>query len=138
MSVIVFDVDLFRASFPAFANKQQYPDEVIAGYWDVAAMYISTSNYGYLQGDARARALNLMAAHLAKLSDMINAGQTPGLVQGSTIDKISVTLTPPPAPDQFTWWLNLTGYGAQLAALLAVKAVGGFYVTPNNPIRGLR
>lgn len=138
MSVIVFDVDLFRASFPAFANKQQYPDEVIAGYWDVAAMYISTSNYGYLQGDARARALNLMAAHLAKLSDMINAGQTPGLVQGSTIDKISVTLTPPPAPDQFTWWLNLTGYGAQLAALLAIKAVGGFYVTPNNPIRGLR
>lgn len=138
MSVIVFDVDLFRASFPAFANKQQYPEEVIAGYWDVAAMYISTSNYGYLQGDARARALNLMAAHLAKLSDMINAGQTPGLVQGSTIDKISVTLTPPPAPDQFTWWLNLTGYGAQLAALLAVKAVGGFYVTPINPIRGLR
>lgn len=138
MSVIVFDVELFRASFPAFANKQQYPDEVIAGYWDVAAMYISTSNYGYLQGDARARALNLMAAHLAKLSDMINAGQTPGLVQGSTIDKISVTLTPPPAPDQFTWWLNLTGYGAQLAALLAIKAVGGFYVTPNNPIRGLR
>lgn len=138
MADIVFDVDAFRTAFPAFANKLVYPDPTLSGYWDVAAMYISTSNYGYLQGVARGRALDLMAAHLAKLADMINAGQTPTLVQGSSIDKISVTLTPPPASDQFTWWLNLTGYGAQLSALLAVKAVGGFYVTPNNPIRGLR
>jgi hypothetical protein len=138
MSDIVFDVDAFRTAFPAFANKQTYPDVTLSGYWDVAAMYISTSNYGYLSGAARGRALDLMTAHIARLAGMIAVGQTPGLVQGSTIDKISVTLTPPPASDQFTWWLNLTNYGAQLAALLAVKAVGGFYVTPNNPVRGLR
>jgi hypothetical protein len=134
---IEFDVDKFRAAFPAFANKSVYPDLMLTGYWDVAALYISTSDYGYLYGDARQRALDLMAAHLAKLADMINSGQTPGLVQGSTIDKISVTLTPPPQTDQFLWWLNLTGYGAQLAALLSVKAVGGFYVTPCTPVRGL-
>lgn len=138
MSDIVFDVEIFRTNFPAFANKQAYSDDTLVGYWEIASLYISTSNYGYLYGAARGRALDLMAAHLAQLSKMINAGQTPGLVQGSTIDKISVTLTHPPAQTQFMWWLNLTGYGAQLAALLSIKAVGGFYVTPNNPIRGLR
>jgi hypothetical protein len=134
--MITFDLAAFRVAFPAFANVQAYPDVTLTGFWDIAALYISTDDYGYLNGAARGRALDLMAAHLAKLSDMINAGQTPGLVQGSTIDKISVTLTPPPDSDQFTWWLNLTGYGAQLAALLAMKAVGGLFVTRCTTPRG--
>lgn len=134
--MIEFNVALFRSSFPSFANVQCYTNEALTGYWDTATLFISADDYGYLNGNSRARAINLMAAHLAQLADMINSGQTPGQVQSSTIDKISVTLTPPPQPDQFAWWLNLTGYGAQLYALLSVKAVGGFYVTPCRSARG--
>jgi hypothetical protein len=59
-------------------------------------------------------------------------------VQSATIDKITVSLTPPPATSEFLWWLNLTGYGAQLAALLSVHAVGGFFVTAVRSPRGFR
>lgn len=136
--MITFDIALFRAQFPAFADETTFPDETLQGYWDVAICYISDNDYGYLNGASRVRALNLMTAHLAALSTLIANGQTPGMVQSSTIDKITVTLTPPPLRDAFMWWLNLTPYGAQLAALLAIKAVGGFYISPCRPPRGLR
>jgi hypothetical protein len=69
-----------------------------------------------------------MTAHLAAISVLIAAGQIPGLVQNATIDKITVGLTPPPIPNQFQWWLNITPYGQQLLAMLQVNSVGGFYI----------
>lgn len=69
----------------------------------------------------------LMTAHLMALSDMLLLGNNPAIVSQSTIDKESVTLVPPPAKSQFQWWLNTTAYGAQLAALLSVAAVGGTF-----------
>jgi hypothetical protein len=131
-----FDVGGFRLAFPLFTDPP-YTDDTLQGYWDVAVLYISDVDYGYLNGAARYRALNLMTAHLAALSDIINGGQTPGQVQSSTIDKISVTLTPPPNKTQFNWWLNLTGYGQQLAALLATRAVGGLFIPSWRGPRGL-
>jgi hypothetical protein len=68
-----------------------------------------------------------MTAHLTQLSVQIAAGQTSYLIQGSTIDKITVNLTPPPLPNQFRWWLETTVYGQQLMALLQVRSSGGFY-----------
>ncbi|MGJ0509055.1 MAG: DUF4054 domain-containing protein [Methylocystis sp.] len=128
MSVITFDIAAFRAAFPQFTSDTTFPDETLQGYWDVAIVYISDSDYGYLAGAARTRALNLMTAHLAALGVLIAAGQVPGLVSGSTVDKISVTLTPPPVKDLFMWWLSLTPYGQQLAALLSTWSVGGMYI----------
>jgi hypothetical protein len=128
VSVITFDIAAFRAAFPQFANAGTFPDLTLQGYWDVAIVYISDVNYGYLSGGARERCLNLLTAHLAALGVLIAAGQVPGLVSGSTVDKISVTLTPPPVKDQFMWWLSLTPYGQQLAALLSTWAVGGLYI----------
>jgi hypothetical protein len=52
-----FDIAAFRVSFPAFSNVATYPDATLTGYWDVAVLYIANSNYGYLSGDARYRAL---------------------------------------------------------------------------------
>lgn len=138
MATITFDVAAFRLQFPAFADPVAFPDATLQGYRDAATCYISADDYGYLNGDCRARALNLMTAHIAALSVIIAAGQTPGLVSGSTVDKISVTLTPPPVKDQWQWWLALTPYGQQLAALLAAKAVGGLFVGAFFPPRGLR
>lgn len=136
-AVITFDVAAFRVSFPAFADVTTYPDATLDGYWTVATCYLSDIDYGYLAGKCRTLALNLMTAHLAALSTLIAGGGTPGLVQSSTIDKISVTLTPPPVKSQFDWWLALTPYGAQLLALLQAKSVGGFYVSPCRPPRGI-
>lgn len=128
MSVITFDVNKFRTDFPAFANATTYPDATLQGYFDAATCFVSPQNCGTLRDGCRARALNLMTAHLAALADIIASGQTPGQVQSATIDKVSVTMTPPPNKNQWSWWLGLTPYGQQLLALLAAKSVGGFYV----------
>ena len=128
MTVITFDITVFRAQFPAFANESQYPDAMLQGYWDSATCYVSDMNYGWLQGPCRAQALNYMTAHLAQLFTQITAGNTPGQVQSATIDKVSVSMTPPPNPNQWQWWLGLTPYGQMLLGLLQAKSVGGWYV----------
>lgn len=139
MSTITFDIPAFRLAFPAFANSTTFPDELLQGYWDVAVLYISDNNYGKLIDAARARAINLLTAHLCNLFLKIDAGKATGNVQASSIDKISVTLTPPPIKNDFDFWLQQTPYGVQLLALLAVKSSGGMYYTPSNiNARGFR
>lgn len=130
MAVITFDVTAFRAAFPQFANLTKYPDARLQGYFDSASCIINNNDYGCgsLTGTCRVRALNLQTAHLAALADIIAGGQAPGLVNSATVDKVSVSLTPPPFKNQWQWWLSLTPYGAELLALLQAKAVGGFYV----------
>jgi hypothetical protein len=140
MTTIVFDVAAFRLAFPQFANDTTYPDFMLQGYWDVAVLYVSDeADYGRLTGASRARALNLLTAHLTALSVLIAAGRTPGVVQASTIDKISVTLVPPPIKSDFDYWLQQTPYGTQLLALLEVHSSGGWYVSATNiNARGMR
>lgn len=132
MTTIALDIAAFRALFPAFSNVITYPDAVIQLFWDTATNYVSDQNGGcYTQGLKLAQqtlALNQMTAHLLALNALIgNSSQTPGLKQAATIDKVSITLTPPPVPNQWQWWLSLTPYGQQLLALLQVASAGGFY-----------
>lgn len=128
MAVIEFDIAAFRAAYPQFANTATFTDATLQGYWDAAICYISDENYGYISGAKRERCLWLMTAHLAALSIIIASGQTPGMVNQATIDKITVTLQPPPIKTQFQWWLGLTPYGQQLLALLQANSVGGMYI----------
>lgn len=137
-AVITFDVTEFRAAFPAFADPIKYPDARLQLYWDQATCYVSDLDYGSLQGPCRRLAINLMTAHLTAISDLIAQGQTSGVVQSSTIDKITVSLTPPPITDSyFAWWLSTTPYGQQLKSLLDTNSVGGFYVTSCGNVFGL-
>lgn len=126
----VFDIPAFRIAYPAYSNSAVYPDGMLQMYYDDATCYISDQNSpcGRLKGTCRYKALTLMTAHLLYTAGLIAAGQTPGLVQSATIDKITISLTPPPLPDQWQWWLNSTPYGQQLLALLQVKSVGGYFV----------
>ena len=127
-AILTFDVTAFRVQFPAFANVTLFPDATLQMYWDTATCFVSNRNYGWLAGACRQLALNLMTAHLAQLSVIIAGGQTPGMVQSATIDKVTVSLTPPPVPNQWQWWLGLTPYGQELLALLMARSAGGFYV----------
>lgn len=134
-AVIQFDVAAFRAAFtPAFDDNATYTIAALQQYWNNAINYISPVNYGWLIGAARQQALNLMTAHLANISSIIAGGQTPGIVKEATIDKVSVSLVPPPGGDQFHWWLNITPYGQQLLALLKLKSTGGLFAG-GSPVR---
>lgn len=126
---VTFDPAYFRDKFPQFSDNPPWTDAVLTGYFDTAGLYVKGDGYPcVISSDAAAWGLYLMTAHLAALSVMVANGETPGLVSQSQIDKISVTLTMPPLPNQWQWWLNLTPYGQQLLALYQVKSAGGFYV----------
>lgn len=126
--VYVLDIPQFRIDYPEFESPIKYPDELLERTFSNSDCYIDNYNYGWLSGDCRYKALTLMTAHLLHLASFIPINQVPGLMQGATIDKISVSLTPPPLPNQFQWWVALTPYGQQLLAMLQVKSVGGFYI----------
>lgn len=128
-SPITFDVAAFRLQFPEFSNDTTYPDVLLQMYFASATTFIcaSYSSCEYLRDNARQNALYLLTAHLAKLGALIAAGEVPQQMKSAGIDKVNVSIEPPPNKTQFQWWLGLTGYGQQLLALLMVKGVGGFY-----------
>lgn len=132
---ILFDVAYFRATFPAFAATPP-TNGTLQGYWDLATVYISDENSGcfMLQGKQRVLALNQMTAHLAQLYAVVASADNPQAAQiamdeRAQIDKVSVSVTPPPNKTQFDWWLGLTPYGQMLLALLQGVTAGGFYVS---------
>lgn len=126
MAVIPFNVTVFRTLFPAFANTTTFPDVFLQAYWDVAGAYISNnSSCSGMTFAQQTLALNLMTAHLVYLSTLIAGGENPGIELSATIDKISVSNMPPPAPNQWQYWLQTSPYGAQLLALLQIAAAGG-------------
>jgi hypothetical protein len=139
VACIAYNDVAFRALFPAYANVSQYATVALQSYWNNATAYISNRNGGYYTGGMslpqQTQALNLMTAHLVFLASLIASGNTPGVMTGATIDKISVTLEPPPSSNNWQYWLNQSPYGQQLLALLSVASVGGFYASSAVPGR---
>jgi hypothetical protein len=127
-TVLTLDLTVFRATFSAFKNVTVYPDAMVQMFFDI------------LNGPSRQLALYQMTAHLLTLNDMANEneGAPSGLVQDAQVDKVRVSLTPPPVRSQFGTWLNLTAPGANLWALLAKTAVGGLYIGGNPERYGFR
>lgn len=129
MSLHVFDPPAFRVQCPEFSDPLIYPDVQLQVYWDLATAYIDPNDSCLASGSRLQIMLNWMTAHLKKLSLIIakNPNKTPGLVQSATIDKVTVSLTPPPLKSQFQWWLSLTPYGQDLFALIQRMTAGGYY-----------
>lgn len=139
MGTQTFDVAAFRAAFPVFANETMYSDAMLQMYWIMATMYISDEDFPEgLNGPQLVLVLQLMTAHLTWLNKLISSGRTPSVKTASSIDKISVTLLPPPIKDGWDWWLNTTPYGQQLNAILSLLSVGGFSVGGSPERDGFR
>jgi hypothetical protein len=120
----------FRSQFPQFGNPVQYTDNTLDMSFAMASVFISPTDFGYINGLARLNVLYLMMAHIMQLNVLAaeNNGASPGFTTEARVDKVAVTIEPPPVKSQFGWWLNQTAYGAQLWAVLKVYAVGGTYV----------
>ena len=124
-NIVVSSSD-FRAVFPEFTSTTAYPDALINAHIALAGCYISTQNYGDLDFNARAYAIELMAAHLLTLDLKASAGTSGGglaataggQVISASIDGVSVSMTVPPNKDQLQYWLNQTPYGSRYLAIL--------------------
>lgn len=134
MAAITLDIAAFRLGFPQFADPVAYPDPYIQLKFDLATGFISPwpSACGLPEATLRS-CLYLMTAHLLYLDTVMKAGGsysgTAGIVQGSKVGDVQVTLAVPPyGTSEWRYWLNLSPYGQQLLALLEIQAAGGFYV----------
>lgn len=131
MATHTLDIATFRLLFPVYADVTKFPDAYIQAEWDLAVAYFGDVDGCLFNGTTKQSALNLMTAHLMWLNVLIAAGGSSGgaggVLTGATIDKVSVTLSPPPFKDGWQFWLSQTPYGQQLWALLSLKAAGGFY-----------
>ena len=136
MGAINYNDSAFRALFPAYADSGTYPMATLQGYWNSAILYVNNCGWSAMSLAQQTQAINLMTAHIAYINGIIASGNIPAMVNGASIDKISVTLQPPPfGSSQFKWWLGLSPYGQQLLALFAVVGVGGYYSTAAIPGR---
>ena len=129
MTCIQFNYATFVQYYAQFKDSVAYPEQTLQLYWNKATTYVSNNLAARgLSPQQREEALNLLTAHLAVLYGQAASGQQTGLIQGATIDKISVQLTPPPLNNMWDWWLAQTQYGQQYLALMQIAAVGGFFV----------
>lgn len=128
MAEHTLDIAQFRAIFPAFANDVLFPNVRIQANWDLATAFIPAYDGVLLNGPGLQAALNFMTAHLLASSVLLAAGQTSVVVTGATIDKVSVSMAPPPTKSGWQWWLATTPYGVQLWALLSLRSAGGYYI----------
>lgn len=141
MATHTLDIAVFRLLFPPFADPTKFPDAYIQAQWDMAVTYFGDVDGCLFGGPEKQSALNLMTAHLMQLNILIAAGGSAGaggVLTGATIDKVSVTLAPPPFKNGWQWWLAQTPYGAQLWALLQLKSAGGYYIGGLPERRGFR
>jgi hypothetical protein len=149
----------FRQAFSEFTDPVVWPDAVLQRAHETALVFIPAYSGGArlhedaaglcpartqgvpggaalrLDGKTRELAIAYMTAHLLKLEKAAVSGDTTGLVSSATVDKVSVTLTPPPIKSQRDWWYGLTAYGSSLQALLRQKGAGGLYVGGAPPER---
>ena len=141
--IITFNYGLYISNpqFALYSDAAEYPAVLLQKYWDIALNYISNvGNFGCIQGSQREYAIQLMMSHIIFLTNLVNTGDgfgtgtdgtpgtTPYQMQNATVDKVSVSVTPPPNPDQFQWWLGTTPFGQQLLAMLQIATVGGQYL----------
>lgn len=116
-----FPLATFRLLYPKYDTAS---DEVILATAEIARCY--TSERACKCGDSM---WMLMVAHLLFLGALDASGQlAPGMLSGSTIDKVSVSFAMPPMTTSWDFWLNRSPYGQQFAALLSKCASQGFYV----------
>lgn len=128
---ITLDIPQFRLAFPPFADPTKFPDPYIDIQFDIGTAYVSAEVWGCMSEKSRTSALWLMTAHLLQLGVIIGTSGTgtPGIVTGSKVGEVSVTLAAPPyGSSPWRYWLMQTPYGAQLLALLDAQAAGGFYI----------
>lgn len=127
------EIEPFRVQFPAFADMVKYPDATIKGIFDRAACIIKL-NAGCGCGavlPCRLHALYLLSAHILALSEQAAKAQqgqnVAGFATSASIDKVSVSIAPPPVKNGFQYWLSTTPYGLELWALLSQKSGFGIY-----------
>lgn len=107
---------VFISQFPEFKNTNN-----IELYINRALLYFD--RHCCFCKDRKQYAVFLLTAHLISLQNNIDNGEnTGGLQTGASIDKVSVSIAPPPFSDASEYFFNQTVYGQELLAFFDMIA----------------
>lgn len=122
--------EMFIAQFPEFKPQPIENDNNCCCFQDNneftlidimlqrALRYISI-HCSFISDGKREYAIFLLAAHFLTLQKNITDGETSGGFQTSaSIDKVSVSVAPPPTSDNFSYFLSQTIYGQEFLGLI--------------------
>ena len=126
-NIVVTPADI-REIGPEFAAVT---DTRINVYIGIAEAYVTPANIGDIGFHRRATLIELMAAHLLKLSQTSgqdgSGGNAVGQKSAASIGQVSVSYAIPQDRGALHYFLNQTEYGVQYAALLATLASPRLY-----------
>jgi hypothetical protein len=105
MAIVTFDVSVFRARYPEFSTVL---DATLSAYFTEATIYCNNTD-GSVVSDVSIRGmiLNMLVAHIAKLSTTDLVGRVSSAGEGS----VNVSNTYAPAMGSRAWF-DQTRYGA--------------------------
>ena len=111
-----YTAQVFISQFPEFENADN-----IDLYINRALLYFD--RHCAFCKERKQYAVFLLAAHFLALQDNINNGESAGGLQtGASIDKVSVSVAPPPYSDSADYFFNQTVYGQELLAFFDMIA----------------
>lgn len=130
---MTLDIVKFRELFPAFADEAIYPDSLLTALYELGQCYIAScatanavcSEYAHM----------LMLAHLLAVRTDESSGSSGKQISQATEGNVSVSFANNEANSKssFAYWLNNSGYGIELLALLEATSsafyTAGSYVT---------
>ena len=128
MSVVVFDIDTFRAMFPEFSNVS---DALLPYLFDQATDYLDNSNYSQVTDvTKRERLLYLLMAHLAYLRYGDNKGNGAsglvGRISSATEGSVSVS-TDLGSVEFRNAWYTQSQYGMEFWQATKIYRMAKFY-----------
>lgn len=136
---IELDIEAFRLEFYEFDDREKYTDGEIDLRFKTAKIYISDEVDFTVDSVAQqTELLYLMTAHLLRILEQTSRGGDNRITQSTSVGSVSISLTPPPAKNQYSWWLSTTPYGQRLLALKSQLSAGGFYLGGSNVSSGFR
>lgn len=118
MAVITANITQFLLIYPQFNTEELKP---IAEYYLSDTISWAQKSWALKRFGGRLNtAIYLLTAHRTFLNSQAQTGQAgqSGKVASASADGVSVSYAQMPGSDNFDYWLSLSPYGLELAALL--------------------
>ena len=130
MASVSVNIAEFRHKFPAFSDTTKYSDDFVQMMLDTAQLYISPEENCLVKPEIQKQMIYLMTAHLLEVNSKLANGDSTagGQVASASVGGVSVSRAIPNNKSELDYFLNSTGYGIQLLALLSMLSAVGLYI----------
>lgn len=126
---MAYDAAGFRAAFPEFARKDDYPDVWISPLLLISTQLVSEERWADLYDYGRYLQVAHRLVHRKRQADTAEAGGTPGQASGmlsaKSLDKGSMTFDTASTAEEGAGWWNTTTYGQEYWRLAMMFGAGG-------------